>query len=383
MLCFEVIAQEQTTSKADSITIVVKLDSLNHQKCIIPEILWKTYCLGPHKNLKIEIKAQHNSKSSLDVTLDVGKDTSLNKYAIFKGSICGLVDWHDYSNVFISKGRFFIEPCLENQGKSIEIQSGGLSFDYISGEGLIYRSGIGIIRMFGKTYKLFVDEWDYAVIKDDLDEYLKYVKRNPLGKHVQEAKTKIEVFDWENAINKDSVEIYRRYVKNYPNGIHFKEAVSKVDMGDWNKALQGKNIEAYWMYVKNNPKGMHLQEAISKIEEQCLRDNWYFEYKRFVNEFPNYKNIIKIKSILNSYKKMKFSTDVNLTLGKLTEIYHWDKNFHVSNLDNNSGVLSGNYGQTMYGCFTFGNLIFDKANVIFDNSAVTLTIKKGTELIYK
>jgi hypothetical protein len=152
-------------------------DEAQSESLVFPEKLWKMECNPMASN--IIMQRLPNSTGSLSVDLyKTDKNVS-----ILIGNICDIVIGNNNSTVSFGSGEYLIKPCEGSDEKDIEILSQGLDFVYHKGIGLEYTKGKGIIKMFGKSYELPIDEWKNTLKENSIDGYKKYLNNNPKGLH--------------------------------------------------------------------------------------------------------------------------------------------------------------------------------------------------------
>ena len=187
--------------------------------------------------------------------------------------------------------------------------------------------------------KEFEDEvaWQMAIADGKLEDYKAYLEKYPEGKHVEEAKEKVEELEekklmalakdeaaWMTATKINTLEEYQGYLKQYPEGRHSKEAKEKVEeltetpeMTEEEKIMRMAKQEAKWMqaeksgkkedyeaYLEEYPEGKHAKSAkekigsISELENaqdalEKAKDELNWKMAKSSNTLEAYKNYLK------------------------------------------------------------------------------------------
>lgn len=129
--------------------------------------------------------------------------------------------------------------------------------------------------------------WMAASKKDNLSSYRDYLSRYDVmspkyrGRHIEDAKRRMGIIDdkeWEKATNANTLSAYHSYVRTFQNGKHLEEAKKRINrfMDDacWIDADKQKTKDAYQGYLCKYPEGIHAKEAHSRIQPPVPSKSW-------------------------------------------------------------------------------------------------------------
>ena len=117
-----------------------------------------------------------------------------------------------------------------------------------------------------KTVMLSADPNDY-------DLFLERYPDSVYGPEIKERLTSLlaQEATWEEVANIHSVEAYRRYVLQYPTGKHLREARERIEMlqdeTDWQTVLVERSRGALVDYLRKRPKGRYADHARQLVRE--------------------------------------------------------------------------------------------------------------------
>jgi hypothetical protein len=129
--------------------------------------------------------------------------------------------------------------------------------------------------------------WQTAVKKDTIPGYHKYLRLNPIGKHVEEANTKLAFLNknWEQAIDKEWDEAitansyYKvlNFVKKYPNSKYSLEYEAKLKECEHFKAKEDEGLNQPFGTDGNGEfKGNMMEDNTSKSNNTKLTSTFAF-----------------------------------------------------------------------------------------------------------
>lgn len=146
-----------------------------------------------------------------------------------------------------------------------------------------------LARILGGSYsvfegcakKVFVDRYIYYtetemfMLCTSISGCQEYLQKYPEGRNANKVKNLLFSFKDDKAFNSaKSIDDYKQYIANNPRGKHVEEAKAKIDKLEKEKEDRlfnsAKSIEDYNYYLSHYPNGRHKEEAKAKI--QILRD---------------------------------------------------------------------------------------------------------------
>ena len=120
-----------------------------------------------------------------------------------------------------------------------------------------------------KAYRTAMSSTDSA----DYDEFLARFPTSVYGPEIKERLTSLlaQEATWEEVSNAHTVEAYRRYALQYPSGKHLREARDRIEMlqdeTDWQTVLVERSRDALVEYLRKRPTGRYADHA-----RQLVRD---------------------------------------------------------------------------------------------------------------
>ncbi|NDW06978.1 caspase family protein [Jiella pacifica] len=120
-----------------------------------------------------------------------------------------------------------------------------------------------------KAYKTAMASTDSA----DYDEFLARFPTSVYGPEIKERLTSLlaQEATWEEVSNAHTVEAYRRYVLQYPSGKHLREARDRIEMlqdeTDWQRVLVERSRDALAEYLRKRPTGRYADHARQLVRE--------------------------------------------------------------------------------------------------------------------
>lgn len=145
--------------------------------------------------------------------------------------------------------------------------------------------------------------WMSSAQINTLQSYSDYMLNAPLGKHKDEAQSKIDEFDdrkWADVQSTLSAILLNSYLDEFPQGKHAVEAQGLLADLPWLETKRKNTIDAYVQYMQNNP-GMHVTEAQAAI--RSIQDDNEWDNACIVNKSQAYRNYLSL------YPKGKHAAD--------------------------------------------------------------------------
>ncbi|MCE7030207.1 caspase family protein [Jiella avicenniae] len=120
-----------------------------------------------------------------------------------------------------------------------------------------------------KAYKTAMASTEPA----DYDAFLARFPTSVYGPEIKERLTSLlaQEATWEEVSNAHTVEAYRRYVLQYPSGKHLREARDRIEMlqdeTDWQRVLVERSRDALAEYLRKRPTGRYADHARQLVRE--------------------------------------------------------------------------------------------------------------------
>jgi outer membrane protein assembly factor BamD (BamD/ComL family) len=265
------------------------------------------------------------------------------------------------------------------------------------------------------------DDWGEAINSNTLEAYEFFIKQHPFADKVAEAMTYIENIDWQNAKSNNTVEGFNKFLKKHPGSSYSNEAQTNIENLDWQNAKAKNTLEAFnefvkkypsssysnednienleWIIVEKTekteelkvflekyPNGIHETQVKNRMEEilyqKCLTENRYLDYKQFITDYPNNKNISLIKSKIGNYKNVKIAKGTTISDNELAVKYYWNKESKVYVIDDKGiGIDYVNGRRWVSKNFALGNLLFLHAMITRTEDGIYFA--EDTELVYR
>lgn len=112
----------------------------------------------------------------------------------------------------------------------------------------------------------------FPVIRDEASwkwisrgDYESYIRNWPKGKHIEEARIRLEDSIWAQSTAAGTPEAYKEYLNRYPIGRFATEARWRLDDATWNAAKNSSTPEALEAYMREFPNGKHIKNAAQLI----------------------------------------------------------------------------------------------------------------------
>lgn len=112
------------------------------------------------------------------------------------------------------------------------------------------------------------DEWRWLRVADDesvADEQA-YLDAWPTGRHVGEARARIQRHAWSVAVGLASVEGFQSYLDAVPEGEHVAEARASIEALKWEAAVTANDLKHFERFLRDYPASQHVTEARAQIE---------------------------------------------------------------------------------------------------------------------
>ena len=115
-----------------------------------------------------------------------------------------------------------------------------------------------------------------AMLATEAGPYDAFLQAYPTSVYVPEIKARLtrllsEEADWEEVSNTHTIEGYRRYMLQYPSGKHMQEARDRIDLlgdeADWQQVLVERSRDALVGYLSKRPTGRYSDEARRRLRE--------------------------------------------------------------------------------------------------------------------
>ncbi len=112
---------------------------------------------------------------------------------------------------------------------------------------------------------------------------------------------------WRRASHNNDVTSYESYMKTWPHGRHITEAKEKLEFLHWKNALAANTIKGFEQYVQLRPDGKFVAEAKRKAAalrndlapfEAALKTGSEDSLKAFLSEFPGHVKWTEAQQIL-------------------------------------------------------------------------------------
>lgn len=144
-----------------------------------------------------------------------------------------------------------------------------------------------VIHIVKKNSKTETQSWQETIANNSIESYAEFITKFPKGKHLNEAKTRLEKMQkeeilWQRALKKQTPETFNDYIMAYPTGKYAEQADAKKDELIkernqkkeemlWQSALKINSIDFYTDYIQKYPNGKYVIQATTAIEK--LSDN--------------------------------------------------------------------------------------------------------------
>jgi outer membrane protein assembly factor BamD (BamD/ComL family) len=226
-------------------------------------------------------------------------------------------------------------------------------------------------------------EWKNAEADNSLDEYNKFVKKYPISTYSNEANTNIENLEWKNTLTKNTLDDFDTFVKKHPNSSYSNEA--NIENLKWLIIEKTEKINELKGFLKRYPNGMHESQVKNRLEEisyqRCLTENRYLDYKEFISDYPNNRNIPLLKSRISKFKNVKIAKGTTISDNELSAKYHWNKESGISVIDDKGiGIDVVNGRKWFSGNFALGNILFLHTMITYMQDGIYFA--EDTELVY-
>lgn len=115
-----------------------------------------------------------------------------------------------------------------------------------------------------------------VMLSSNSADYDAFLEHYPTSVYVPEIKERLtsllaQEATWEEVSNLHTVEAYRRYVLQYPSGKHLREARDRIEMlqdeTDWQTVLVERSREALVEYLRKRPTGRYADHARQLVRE--------------------------------------------------------------------------------------------------------------------
>lgn len=201
----------------------------------------------------------------------------------------------------MSKKERILNNCRANGGTTIPIDS---FVNYIRENVVTYRelceAGLkdDLAEKISQRLELEDDQlWINSVQINTLQSYSDYLLYTSLGKHKDEAQSKIDEFDdrkWTDVQSSLSANSLNSYLDEFPQGKHAVEAQGLLADLPWLDTKRKNTIDAYVHYMQNNP-GKHVTEA--QVAIRSIQDDNEWENACIVNVSQAYRNYLSLYPI--------------------------------------------------------------------------------------
>lgn len=214
----------------------------------------------------------------------------------------------------MSKKERILNNCRANGGSNIPIDS---FVNYIREKEVTYselcEAGLSedLAREISNRLELEDDQlWMSTVHANSLQGFADYLHKSPLGKHKDEAQSKIDEFDdrkWTEVQSTLSANSLNSYLDEFPQGKHAVEAQGLLADLPWLETKRKNTIEAYTLYMQNNP-GKHVAEAHEAIRSIQDDNEWNNAcivntsqaYRNYLSAYPRGKHASEAQTRINS-----------------------------------------------------------------------------------
>lgn len=159
-----------------------------------------------------------------------------------------------------------------------------------------------------------------------IDRLNSYKNRFPKGRHITECEEKIKDSEWICTQKEDTIEAYQEFISMHPTSPHVSQAKARIndienDENDWQDACDKHSIYAYNEYLENHNNGLHVAEARKKIE--ALKVN------EITDKLVKDPNAYSVKQLQEEVDKGKISWN------ELSEIFGTDGKDAIKNFKRN------------------------------------------------
>lgn len=214
----------------------------------------------------------------------------------------------------MSKKERILNNCRANGGTTIPIDS---FVNYIRENVVTYRelceAGLkdDLAEKISQRLELEDDQlWIKSVQINTIQSYSDYLLYTSLGKHKDEAQSKIDEFDdrkWTDVQSSLSANSLNYYLDEFPKGKHAVEAQGLLADLPWLDTKRKNTIEAYTLYMQNNP-GKHVTEAHAAIRSIQDDRDWNNAcvvgtsqaYRDYLTSYPHGKHAIEAQNRIDS-----------------------------------------------------------------------------------
>lgn len=174
-----------------------------------------------------------------------------------------------------------------------------------------------------------------------IDRLNSYKNRFPKGRHITECEEKIKDSEWISIQRENTIEAYQEFISKYPTSPHVSQAKARIkeienDENDWQNACDKGSTYAYNEYMENHNDGLHVAEARKKVE--ALK----------VNEITN-----NLEKDLNAYSAKELQEKVcegKISWNDLSKIFSTEEKDAIKNFKGNAPLITAKKaGETFEG----------------------------------
>lgn len=140
--------------------------------------------------------------------------------------------------------------------------------------------------------------WQFALLKDKVENYAGYLAEWPEGRHLNEARSRYDERNWADTQAANTLEHYRQYQQNHPTGTHLPEAKARIEELVWQQSVKTNTFKSLQHYIQTYPTGRFIREAHTR-QAKMLADEKPFQeamqkgtehaLQQFLKDFPGHR----------------------------------------------------------------------------------------------
>jgi hypothetical protein len=146
--------------------------------------------------------------------------------------------------------------------------------------------------------------WQWACYNDVADSYEAYITTWPDGRHVADAKDRIESLRWQEATAANTISGFDQYLQLHSEGKHVADAKDRIESLRWQEATATNTVQGFEQYLQLYSQGKHVADAKDRIEslhwQAAISTNKIRGFEQYMQRYSEGKYVGEAKDKIQS-----------------------------------------------------------------------------------